>query len=138
MDEWDRKIMSARDYIESHEALEVRWKSMLVDLPPTETPLRLVLTLSRDLQTPTPPPIDTRRRSSGKTRDRVREHSRPRSSGKERKGSIEIVEPAGRGYEARKIPSMPTSSSSPANIKVPVNPRSAPQPHRSSTMQVCP
>jgi len=136
MDEWDRKIMSARDYIEKS-----RGAGGPVEVDARRPAAYRNATTSgayvepRSSNPPPPPPIDTRRRSSGKTRDRVREHSRPRSSGKERKGSIEIVEPAGRGYEARKIPSMPTSSSSPANIKVPVNPRSAPQPHRSSTMQ---
>ena len=92
-----------------------------------------------------PPPIDTPRRYSARDRDRdrdrdhdrdrIREHSRPRSSGRERKGSIDIVEPTSRGYEPRKVPSMPASSSSPASIKVPSNSRSAAQPHRSATME---
>ncbi|KAI9874547.1 MAG: hypothetical protein M1830_004514 [Pleopsidium flavum] len=136
MDEWDHKFMSARDYIEKSRGaggpVEVdarrpsAYRSATTSGPYVE---------ARSTIPPPPPPIDTGRRSSGRTHERVRAHSRPRSSGKERKGSIEIVEPAGRSYETRKTPSMPTSASSPANIKIPVNPRSAPQPHRSSTMQ---
>lgn len=129
IDDWERSLNNARDYIEKSRG-------------PVEAGVRPTMHRSatsipyvepRSSNPPPPPRIDTGRRGSGRPRERVRERSRARSSGRERKDSVETVEPLGRLYETRKMPSMPTSSSSPANIKVPLNPRGAP--HRSSTMQ---
>ncbi|MCJ1365100.1 hypothetical protein MMC16_004220 [Acarospora aff. strigata] len=142
VDEWEQNLMSAREYIERSKGaggpVEVdarrpsAYRTTTKSSPYVEP---------RSAHPPPPPPIDTARRSSARDRDRdrdrdrYREHSRPRSSGRERKGSTEAVEAVSRGYAARKVPGMPTSSSSPANLKVPPIPRSATQPHRPGALQ---
>lgn len=140
--EWDYKLNHARDYIEKSKAsggpveVDVRrpsaYRSTTRQSPYVE---------SRSAQPPPPPPVESARRSSGRDRERdrerVRDRSRARSTGRERKGSTEIVEPMSRGYETRRPPAMPTSSSSPANLKSTLNgsSRTVPQPHRSATVQ---
>ncbi|KZF22140.1 DnaJ-domain-containing protein [Xylona heveae TC161] len=84
---------------------------------------------------PSPPKADARR-SSVRPRERVRERavSPVRASPRDRRGTAEIVDPPS-GYTTRKPPTLQTSQSSPASIKIPVNTRPAPAPQRASTMQ---
>lgn len=57
---------------------------------------------------------DTARRSSAKAR------LRPGSSGKDRRPSVEVVEPSLRTHSSsRKVPSMPVATSAPSGLKVP-------------------
>jgi curved DNA-binding protein CbpA len=73
-------------------------------------------------------------RRSGSDRDETRkDRERPKSSGTGRPSYPDIEIP--RESRSRKMPSMPTSTSAPANIKIPEDRREAPQPHRSTTTQ---
>ncbi|KAK2765535.1 Diphthamide biosynthesis protein 4 [Arachnomyces sp. PD_36] len=80
------------------------------------------------------PQPDSARRSSARPR---RESGRPDSSGRDRRGSIDIVEPLSRSHEPRKPPTLAATVSAPMNIKVPQSPKiSSPQLTRSSTGHV--
>ena len=73
------------------------------------------------------------RRSGSDREDRRNERDRPKSSGSRRPSHPEIEIP--RDLRSRKMPTMPTATSAPANIKIPEDRRDARQPHRSTTMQ---
>lgn len=123
-DEWDYKgVQVAKEYIQRSK----------VTTPPVEEVRRPTASRSSSARYVEVEP-DMARRSSGKRSGTVKEAIRPTSSGKERRPSIEVVEPS-RDYEPRKVPSMPTSKSSPANIKIPVSSRPPPPAHRSATAQ---
>lgn len=86
---------------------------------------------------------ETVRRSSGRRSGSDRERDeRPgpsgKSSGKTRKGSLDILEQMLPMSSSRKVPSMPTANSAPANLKIPASNRDVPrpqEPQRSSTAQ---
>ena len=119
-DRTDRKMSNAREYIQRSATFYVS-----STIPIEESTVRR----------------SSARRSSDRDRDRTRRSGHSKSSRREstRESSpIEIVEPSVE-YETRPqvIPSMPTSTSSPANIRIPLTPKAAPsQPPRSATMQV--
>ncbi|PGH20410.1 hypothetical protein AJ80_03555 [Polytolypa hystricis UAMH7299] len=77
--------------------------------------------------------VDSARRSSAR-RQPSRDSGRPTSSGRERRGSFDILDPALRGYtSSRKIPSMPTTASAPSGIKIPVGVKAPSPAMRSAT-----
>jgi len=149
MDDWQHNLMKAHEYMQKSRNIAP------VEVEPRRPSAYRSATQSGNYVEPRvphsafPSPIDAPRRSSARDRDRDRdrdhdrerdrdrapEHSRPRSSGRDRKGSIEIIEPMSRGYDPRKVPGMPTSASSPASIKVPTSLKSSTHPQRSTTMQ---
>jgi curved DNA-binding protein CbpA len=71
------------------------------------------------------------RRSASDREDRHKERDRPHSSGSRGPTYPDVEVPDFR----RKVPSMPTATSAPANFKIPDDRRDAPQPHRSTTTQ---
>ena len=73
------------------------------------------------------------RRSGRDREDRRKERDRPKTSGWQRPSypEIEIL----KDVRSRKIPNMPTATSSPANLRIPEDRREAPQPRRSTTTQ---
>jgi curved DNA-binding protein CbpA len=71
------------------------------------------------------------RRSGSDREERHKERDRPQSSGGKGPAYPEVEVPEIR----RKMPSMPTATSAPANFKIPEDRREAPQPHRSTTTQ---
>ena len=71
------------------------------------------------------------RRSESDREERHKERDRPQSSGGRGPAYPEMEIPETR----RKMPSMPTATSAPANFKIPEDRREAPQPHRSTTTQ---
>ncbi len=71
------------------------------------------------------------RRSGSDRDDRRKERDRPKPSGSRRPSYSEVEVP--RDLRSRKIPSMSTATSAPANLKIPEDRRDAPQPHRSTT-----
>lgn len=73
------------------------------------------------------------RRSGSDREDRRNERDRAKVSGSRRPSYPEIEVP--RDVRSRKMPTMPTATSAPANIKIPEERRDAPQAHRSTTTQ---
>lgn len=82
------------------------------------------------------PQPDSARRSSA--RPRARDSGRPDSSGRDRRGSIDIVEPLSRSHETRKPPTLAAATSAPMAIKIPPSSTklAPPQLQRSSTGHV--
>jgi curved DNA-binding protein CbpA len=71
------------------------------------------------------------RRSGSDRGERHKERDRPQSSG----GRVSAYPVTELPEIRRKMPSMPTATSAPANLKIPEDRREAPQPHRSTTTQ---
>lgn len=124
-DDWESKHINAREYIQRS-----RFSAPVEDRPPRSS--RSPTHYYEMRESPQP---DSARRSSG--RPRARESGRPDSSGRERRESIDVVEPLSRTQEARKPPPLATANSAPMAIKVPPgSSKPAPQLHRSSTGHV--
>lgn len=126
--DYDTKMTSAREYISEKSGARIQRSA-------TSTFIEIQSTI------PTVAEESTIRRSSARRpsdRDRTRGgsgHSKPSRRDSARESPI-IVEPSS-SYETRPrvIPSMPTATSSPANIRIPATPKMA-TPLRSATMQV--
>lgn len=73
------------------------------------------------------------RRSGSDREDRRKDREAPKSSGTGRPSYPETEVP--RDLRSRKMPSMPTATSAPANLKIPDERRDAPPVHRSTTTQ---
>ncbi|MCJ1337869.1 hypothetical protein MMC09_003153 [Bachmanniomyces sp. S44760] len=139
-DDLESKYHSARDYI-------ARASGKVVEAEPSPRRSGYRTVSSADVRKavppapppPPPPPVESTKRSSARSRG-TRTTSRARSSGKERK-DIEVVDPSpNRLHEtssaSRKVPPMPTASSSPSSLKNLLNPSGRREgPHRSATMQ---
>ncbi|KAI9794571.1 MAG: hypothetical protein M1816_004458 [Peltula sp. TS41687] len=121
-DDTDRKMSKAQEYIQRSTKTSYNFEVSSSTMPIVEES-----TVRRS----------SARRSSDRDRTHRSGHSRTSRRERTRESPIEIVEP-NIAYETRSrvVPSMPTSTSSPANIRMPSTPRAAPPPHRSSTMQV--
>ncbi|KAI9812176.1 MAG: hypothetical protein M1827_004842 [Pycnora praestabilis] len=139
-EEKERKYTShfsdARDYIERSRGAPTEIESR-PSAPYRSSSSAVPYYDSRNMTPPATPP-DTVRRSSARPREWIRDHSRSRSSVKDRdrRGGPEIVEPPKDFEKQRKMPSMPHSTSSPAAIKIPSTPAGrAPSNHRAATMQ---
>lgn len=120
--DWESKHTNAREYIQRS-----RFSVPVEDRQPRSSRSPTHYYEVRDA-----PPPESARRSSA--RPRARESGRPDSSGRERRGSIDIVEPI-RNQETRKPPPLATATSAPMAIKVPPVSTKVPPPplHRSST-----
>ncbi|PGH31074.1 hypothetical protein GX50_06133 [[Emmonsia] crescens] len=81
--------------------------------------------------------VDTPRRSSGRTR--TRDSVRPSSSGKDRRGSSDILDPSLKSHLSPRPPTLQTATSAPSGLRFPISVSSRPSskshaPRRSETM----
>ncbi|OAX84495.1 hypothetical protein ACJ72_01136 [Emergomyces africanus] len=79
---------------------------------------------------------DTPRRSSGRTR--TRDSVRPSSSGKDRRGSADVLDPSLKSHFSPRPPTLQTATSAPSGLRFPISVSSRPSsrhpPRRSETM----
>ncbi|OJD19411.1 hypothetical protein AJ78_00585 [Emergomyces pasteurianus Ep9510] len=80
--------------------------------------------------------VDTPRRSSGRTR--TRDSVRPSSSGKDRRGSADVLDPPLKSHLSPRPPTLQTATSAPSGLRFPISVSSRPSskhhPRRSETM----